>query len=63
MLYCKAEITYPYGEVEEVDEDFYSQSKAKESAEHLLGQVGYNAKFHEGGAGTEPFAIVKAYEN
>ena len=39
MLYYKVEITYPNGEVEEVDEDFYILNKAKESAEHLLGQV------------------------
>lgn len=63
MLYYKVEITYPNGEVEEVDEDFYSLNKAKESAEHLLGQVSYNAQFHKGGASTEPFALVKAYED
>ena len=63
MLYYKVEITYPNGEVEEVDEDFYSLNKAKESAEHLLGQVSYNAQFHAGGNAVEAFAVVKAYEN
>ena len=63
MLYYKVEITYPNGEVEELNEDFYGLEKAKECAEHLLGQVSYNAKFHKGEANTEPFALVKAYEN
>ena len=49
------------GEIEEVDEDFYSLNKAIESADHLLGQVGYNAQFHKGGKDTQPYAIVKEY--
>ena len=63
MSYYKVEITYPNGEVEEINEDFYSLKKAIESAEHLLGQVSYNAQFHKGGASTEAFALVKAYED
>ena len=63
MLIYKVEITYPNGEVEEVDEDFYSLKKAIESAEHLLGQVAYNAQFHKGSANVQPFAVVKQYEN
>ena len=63
MLSDTVEITYPHGEVEEVDDDFYSLNKAKESAEHLLGQVSYNAQFHAGGKAVEAFAVVKAYEN
>lgn len=59
MSYFKVEITYPNGEIEEVNEDFYSLKKAIESAEHLLGQVSYNAQFHKGSANTEPFALVK----
>lgn len=61
MSYYKVEITYPNGEVEEINEDFYSLKKAIESAEHLLGQVAYNAQFHKGSANTEPFAIVKEH--
>ena len=59
MSYFKVEITYPNGEIEEVNEDFYSLKKAIESAEHLLGQVSYNAQFHKGSANTEPSALVK----
>ena len=50
MLYYKVEITYPNGEIEEVDEDFLTVKKAQESALHLLGQVEYNAQFHKNGA-------------
>lgn len=63
MLYFKVEVTYPNGEVEEVDEDFYNVKKAIETAEHLLGQVSYNAQFHKGSAIVNPFAVVKQYEN
>ena len=63
MLIYKVEITYPNGEIEEVDEDFFSVKKAIESATHLLGQVSYNAQFHKGSAKLEPFAVVKEYNN
>ena len=63
MSIYKVEITYPNGEVEEVNEDFYSLNKAIESATHLLGQVSYNAQFHKGSAKFDPFAVVKKYEN
>ena len=63
MLYYKVEITYPNGEIEEVDEDFYTFKKAQESADHLLGQVKYNAQFHEGVSDVKPFAIVKEYND
>ena len=63
MLYFKVEITYPNGEIEEVDEDFLTLKKAQESAEHLLGQVEYNAQFHKGNAHVKPFAIVKEYND
>ena len=63
MLYFKVEITYPNGEVEEIDEDFLSLKKARESAEHLLGQVNYNAQFHKGEASNDSFAIVKEYND
>ena len=63
MQYFKIEITYPNGEIEEVDEDFFHLNKAIESANHLLGQVSYNAQFHEGGNDVQPYAIVKEYTN
>ena len=63
MLYYKVEITYPNGEIEEIDEDFLTIKKAQESAEHLLGQVEYNAQFHKGNANVKPFAVVKEYND
>ena len=63
MLYFKVEITYPNGEVEEIDEDFYSLKKAMETAESLLGQVSYNAQFHKGSSNVDPFAIIKQHDN
>ena len=63
MFYFKVEITYPNGQVEEVDEDFYTLNKAIDSANHLLGQVGFNAQFHKGGSVVQPFAVVKSYDN
>ena len=63
MLYYKVEIAYPNGEIEEIDEDFLSLKKAKESLEHLLGQVSYNAQFHKNGARVKPFAVVKEYND
>ena len=63
MLYYKVEITYPNGEVEEIGEDFLSTKKAKESLEHILGQVAYNAQFHKGNANVEPFGVIKEYQD
>ena len=65
MLYYKVQVTYPNGEMEDLDEDFFTLNKAIESAEHILGEVGYNASFHasffdEDGESkdVQPFAVV-----
>ena len=47
MVIYKVQITYPNGNMEEIEEDFFSLDKAKEYAEHILGEVQYNAQFHE----------------
>ena len=57
MIY-RVEITYPNGNVEEIGEEFYSLDDAINYGNSLLGQVGYNAKFHKGGDGVQPFFIV-----
>ena len=46
MAYYKVHIVYPNAEEEIIEEDFYTLNKAIESANHLLGEVEYNAAFH-----------------
>ena len=46
MSYFKVHIIYPNAEEEIIEEDFYTLSKAKEYADHILGEVQYNAAFH-----------------
>ena len=46
MSYFKVHIIYPNAEEEIIEEDFYTLNKAIEYADHILGEVQYNAKFH-----------------
>ena len=46
MLYYNIVITYPNAQEETIDQEFLSLRKAIEYANHILGQVNYNAKFH-----------------
>ena len=69
MIIYKVQITYPNGNIEEIDEDFYTLAKAQEYGEHMLGQVSYNADFHapsfdlDGNEeNVEPFFLVLARE-
>ena len=69
MTLYKVHIIYPNGEEEIIDQDFLSLNKAKEYAEHILGQVMYNAKFHKSsfdGSGnervTDPYCMVLAFD-
>ena len=48
MSYFKVHIIYPNAEEEIIEEDFYTLNKAIEYAEHILGEVQYNAAFHAG---------------
>ena len=66
MQYYKISIVYPNGEEEEINEDFYALNKAIEYANHILGQVQYNAAFHarsKDGDGDildiEPYCLIK----
>ena len=70
MSIFKVIVTYPNAEEEEIQEDFYQLEKAIEYAEHILGEVQYNAPFHADSLDdegevirVEPFAIVKEFEN
>ena len=70
MSVFKVIVTYPNAQEEEIDEDFYQLEKAIEYAEHILGEVQYNAPFHEDSfddegevISVEPFALVKELEN
>ena len=70
MSIFKVIVTYPNAEVEEIEQDFYHLDKAIEYAEHILGEVQYNAPFHADSLdddgdviSVEPYAIVKELEN
>ena len=57
MIY-RVEMTYPNGNIEEIEEEFYSLDDAIDYGKRLLGQVGYNAQFHKGGNAVQPFFVV-----
>ena len=66
MSYFKVHIIYPNAEEEIIEEDFYTLTKAIEYADHILGEVAYNAKFHaskidkEGDeVSVEPYCLVE----
>ena len=46
MSYYKVHIVYPNAEEEIIEEDFYTLNKAIEYANHIFGEVEYNAYFH-----------------
>ena len=65
MIY-RVEVTYPNGNIEEIDEDFYTLKSAMEHIEHILGEVSYNKEFHadtfdiDGDeVHVQPYAIIK----
>ena len=58
-------VTYPNGQVEEIDEDFNSLEEAKAYVERILGSMGANEQYHpdildeEGEVRhVEPYAII-----
>ena len=70
MSIFKVIVTYPNAQMEEIEEDFYTLEKAIEYADHILGQVSYNAQFHadsfdEDGdiVRVNPYAIVEERGN
>lgn len=70
MLYYKIHIVYPNNEEEEIDQDFLTIKKAVEYAEHILGQVKYNAAFHSKSNAksgdaikVEPYCLIKEFSD
>ena len=70
MSYFKVRIVYPNNQEELIEEDFFTLNKAKEYADHILGQVQYNAKFHErkidsdgDTIAVEPYCVILEYDN
>ena len=65
MIY-RVEVTYPNGNIEEIDEDFYTLKSAMEHIKHILGEVSYNEEFHADTFDIDgdevhvrPYAIIK----
>lgn len=70
MSYFKVHIIYPNAEEEEIEEDFYTLNKAIEYADHILGQVEYNAAYHARSiddqgdvVDIQPYCLVKEIDN
>ena len=70
MSYFKVHIIYPNAEEEIIEEDFFTLNKAIEYADHVLGEVQYNAAFHakkiddEGDqVSVEPYCLVNEIDN
>jgi len=63
MIY-KVNVTYPNGNVEEIEEAFSTLNEAKTFGQNLLNQVGYNANYKgsilddEGVRHVKPFFII-----
>ena len=69
MIYYTVQFTYPNGNTEEMYERYQNLNDAISFGENMLGQVGFNARYHEGNRdlfGDEeqisPYFVVVKYD-